>query len=54
MFQRSTAALRARAAPLLGMLALTLTLAGCDKCSDFLSPTKSGSPQACKSDAPLR
>jgi hypothetical protein len=53
MSQRPTVnAVRAKAAPLLGMLALALVLAGCDKCSDFFSPAKSGSPQACKGDGP--
>jgi hypothetical protein len=55
MSQRlTTNAMRAKAAPLLGMLVLALVLAGCSKCDDFLSPAKSGSPQACKGDAPLR
>jgi hypothetical protein len=54
MSQRlTTNAMRAKAAPLLGMLVLALVLAGCSKCDDFLSP-KSGSPQACRGDAPVR
>jgi hypothetical protein len=54
MSQRSTIIPRVKAVPLLGVLALALMLAGCGKCSDFLSPTRSGSPQTCKDDAPLR
>jgi hypothetical protein len=55
MSQRLTAnAVRAKAAPLLGMLVLALVLAGCDKCSDYFSPGKSSAPQTCRGDAPVR
>ena len=54
MSLRSTIIPRAKAAPLFGLLALALVLAGCDKCSDFFSPGKSGAPQACRGDAPTR
>jgi hypothetical protein len=38
--------------PPIGLLALALFLAGCDRCGDWIKSEGGNAPQVCKSDTP--